>query len=299
MAQKINHTIDRKEFLRKSTIGIAGLSLAGCPSSVKLQQSSVKNSIHYRTLGRTGLKVSFVAHGASRVEVPSVVRRSIDSGVNLVDTGRMYSEGKNELMLGKALKDVRKNIIIQSKFHINLRNNRAVIAKSIEESLKALQTDYIDIMLFRGVSSEEEVNSPEVFEALAQAKEKGLIRFTGVSCHSNQAETLQAVIQCKFYDIFMVSYNHAGNFTHSQSGRFSEWDQPALEKEIVKAAGAGIGIIAMKTCSAGPYKEKGESKASFSSALKWIRKNPHIGTTVPGMANFAEVEENMQAMVEL
>ena len=296
MAQNHTYSIDRKEFLRRSTIVIAGLGITGCPSSGKLQQSTVKNSLHFRTLGRTDLKVSFVAHGASRVEVPSVVRRSVDSGINFVDTGRMYSEGKNELMLGKALKDVRKKIIIQSKFHIKLRNNRAGIEKSIEESLKALQTDYIDIMLFRGVSSKEEVNSPEVFEALAQAKEKGMIRFSGISCHSNQAETLQAVTQGKFYDVVMVSYNHAGNFTHSQSGRFSEWDQAALEKEIVKATGAGIGIIAMKTCSAGPYKAQGESKATFSSALKWIRKNPHISTTVPGMANFAEVEEDIKAM---
>ena len=106
MAPKNTNNIDRKEFLRRSTIGITGLSLTGCSSSGKLRQSTVKNSLHYRTLGRTGLKVSFVGHGASRVEVPGVVKHGIDNGINFIDTGRMYVKGKNEEMIGRVVHDV-------------------------------------------------------------------------------------------------------------------------------------------------------------------------------------------------
>ena len=298
MAQKNNTTIDRKEFLQKSTIGIAGLSIAGCPSSGKLRQSTAKNSLHYRTLGRTGLKVSFVAHGASRVEVPSVVKHGIDHGINFIDTGRMYAQGRNEEMIGKVVKDVRNNIIIQSKFIKGLIHNKAGILKSIEESLKALQTDYIDIILIHDASSEDDIFSSEVHEALTKAKENGKIRFTGFSTHKHQSETLNSARKSGFYDVAMVTYNHSGYYKHFETAEIDSWDQTALEKEIEKAVKEGMGIVAMKTCSAGPYKEKGNSKATFSSALKWIRNNPHISTTVPLMANFAEVEEDVQAMGE-
>ena len=99
-SQKRKH-LNRKEFLQRSTAGVIGLGLAGVSSAENSRKTTGNTSLHYRTLGRTGLSVSFIGHGASRVEVPSVVRGGIDKGINFIDTGRMYSEGKNEEMLGK------------------------------------------------------------------------------------------------------------------------------------------------------------------------------------------------------
>ena len=83
----------------------------------------------------------------------------------------------------------------------------------------------------------------------------------------------------KFYDVAMFPYNHRGGFWHQggvedkpfdTSGHYNEWDQPALEKVMEKAAASGMGLVAMKTCSAGPLKEDGESKATYTAALKRI-----------------------------
>ena len=65
-------------------------------------------------------------------------------------------------------------------------------------------------------------------------------------------------------------------------------------KEFMLRSGAGL--VAMKTCSGGSLKEDGESRATYTAALKWIFRNKNISTMVPGMGNFREIEEDVQAM---
>ena len=291
--------MNRKTFLTKSTAGIVGLGLTGSSASHNIDAQSKEKTIQYRTLGKTGLKVSVVGFGASRATEPSLIKRVVDTGVNLLDTGRMYSEGRNEELIGKVIKNIRKKIVIQSKIHQNIQRDKKAMEKSIDDSLKALQTDYVDIMLLRWPENREALNNPIAIEALTKAKEAGKIRFTGFSCHIDQAEILRAAIKIGFYDVVLVAYNHAGNYTHSQSGYYREWDQPALEIELEKASDAGMGIIAMKTCSGGPYKAEGETEASYASALRWILNNKNVSSVVPAMANFREVEEDVQVMYEV
>ena len=86
MDQADKNLINRKKFLQMSSSGIVGLGLVGCSPVSILKKPTTKVTLHYRTLGRTGLKVSFVGHGASRVEVPGVVKHGIDHGINFIDT---------------------------------------------------------------------------------------------------------------------------------------------------------------------------------------------------------------------
>ena len=113
--------ISRKEFL-VSTGCIAGAGLAGITSLPVHSQSGKKAD--YRILGRTGLKVSGVGYGTVLTDGIDVLKKVIDSGVNFIDTGRMYANGKNEEMIGKALGDTRKKCIIQTKFHRKFKNDR-------------------------------------------------------------------------------------------------------------------------------------------------------------------------------
>ena len=69
-----------------------------------------------------------------------------------------------------------------------------------------------------------------------------------------------------------------------------------MERGLKKAAASGMGLITMKTCSAGPLRRDGESKATYTAALKWILRNENISTMVPGMGNFREIEEDVQAL---
>ena len=288
--------MNRKEFLVRTASGIVGIGVAGC-SAPALRTAPEKTApLTYGTLGKTGLKVTGVGFGATRTDQPSVMKRVVDLGVNFIDTGRMYAGGRNEELIGKVVRDIRKDIVLQSKFHRKLHDDPKAIEHSIEESLKALKTDYIDIMLYRWPESPEQLRSPAVEKAFARAKEKGTIRFGGFSCHENQAVMIGAALEAGFYDVALVAYNHAGNYIHPQSKRFYEWDQAALEIELGKAVERGMGIVAMKSCAGGPRKEQGESAPTYTASLRWLLENDLVDASVPAMANFRQVEEDVRAM---
>jgi len=102
-----------------------------------------------------------------------------------------------------------------------------------------------------------------------------------------------------FYDVIMVTFNHKGSLVHSQTGWYAEWDQPTMLKELQRAEKNNIGIVAMKTCSAGPYAFPDEKTPSFRSALKWVINHSFIGTTAVAMATYEELKENIQVLDEL
>ena len=225
------------------------------------------------------------------------MKNAFDMGVNFVDTGRGYTGGKNEEMIGKTLEGIRQKIIIQTKFSTRIINDRKKLDQSLSESLKALRTDYIDILMMHGASSVDQLFSGVVMEFLQSAKKSGKIRFYGFSSHKNHIELLKATTDRPFYDVCMVPYNHSGSYKHHYyKGVESEWDSEKQGKNISAAATKGIGIIAMKTCSAGPYKGPGQSIASYANGLKWILKNPHICSMAVAMASFEQVEEDTSVL---
>ncbi|MFC1558501.1 aldo/keto reductase [candidate division KSB1 bacterium] len=297
--------ISRKEFLEKSCAGILAYGLTkNVP--VQVAGEDKRNIAEYRTLGRTGIKVSSVGFGASRTMEPSLVKIALDSGINFLDTGRAYYNGRNEIMIGKVLKGIRNKAVIQSKMQIRFRGKsiknvlpgeiKKTMQSSLETSLKALQTDYIDIMLIHGASDVELIENETVMNFFSAAKEKGIIGTCGFSSHANQIELLKTANKTKFYDVIMVPYNHKGSYIHMNSGHYSEWDQTALEIELKKAHKNNIGLIAMKTTSGGPYSPDKKSKPTYKDALKWLLNHEYIHTMAVAMGNLDEINENIQAM---
>ena len=297
MDKRQRNTISRKEFLNRSTSSIIGAGIAGLSAPAFLRKAHAAKNIEYRTLGKSGIKVTTVGLGGSRVKEPSLIKRIVDAGINFIDTGRMYAGGKNEEMIGKVIKDVRKEIIIQSKIDQKIQNDAAAMEKSINDSLKALRTDYIDVMVIRGATTEETIKNPLVMEMFEKAKKAGKIRLCGFSCHSvNSHEILRMGVELGYYDVAMVAYNHSGSYTHTVSGNYKEWDQDTLEKEFEDAVANGMSIISMKTCSGGPLKKEGDVKGSFAAGLKWILRNKNVSTMAVGMGSFREADEDIGAM---
>ncbi|MGD9076237.1 MAG: aldo/keto reductase, partial [Desulfobacteraceae bacterium] len=306
-----NHFITRKKFLKISAAGLLGVGLLGKARRLlaKPQKTQTQEIPEYRILGRTGIKVSAVGYGASRTLEPSLVKAALETGINFLDTGRRYFRGQHEAMLGKVIKGIRQKVIIQSKIRIRpaergealdtqeMRNSRrALMETSLRESLHALQTDYIDIMLLHGASTTEVINDNTVMEFFLEAKRKGKIRACGFSSHANQLELVRDANRSKFYDVIMVPYNHKGAYRHSRAGYHSKWNQSALEEELKKAENNRIGIVAMKTCSGGPYSSDSVAKPTFKDALKWILSHSYISTMAVAMANIKEIKEDVQAM---
>ncbi|MFC1726607.1 aldo/keto reductase [candidate division KSB1 bacterium] len=166
----------------------------------------------------------------------------------------------------------------------------------LSSSLKALQTDYIDIMLVHNVSKTETIANETVMEFLRSIKKKGIIRAHGFSSH-NEIELLKFANESKFYDIIMNPYNHKGAYVHMMSGSKLEWDQPALEIELKKAHKNNMGIISMKTCSGGPYPAADGEEPSFAGAIKWVLDKEYVHAAAVAMANLRQIKENVIAMI--
>jgi aryl-alcohol dehydrogenase-like predicted oxidoreductase len=301
--------ISRKEFLKTSSAALLGFGLSSFGLKKAEARTTTKEPPVLNELGRTSIKVSPIGFGASRTMEPALVMAALDAGFNFMDTGRSYFNGQNEVMLGKAVAERRKDVIIQSKFSVSFREQEgglasadevkrttAAMSSSLEACLKALRTDYIDIMLIHGATSPEVIHHEAVMGFFEAEKRKGKIRAHGFSTHTNQAELVRAAHQKLFYDVIMVTYNHKGSYIHMNSGRYSEWDQPALEVEMDKAKKSGIGLVAMKTCSAGPYAPDEETEPSFEHALRWIFNQNKVHTMAVAMGNFDQIEENLRAL---
>ena len=306
LKSKEENGISRKEFIKRTAAGLIGL---GVTSSFPINYGYSEKGAA-RKLGRTGIQVRPVGFGATRSMEKELLKAGLDKGINLIDTGRHYYNGRNERMVGEVVKNIRDKVVIQSKLRIRdwgksiqtvegAERIKKEMDSSIDQSLKALETDYIDIMLIHGAESPDLVYHDVVLQCFEKAKTSGKIRACGFSTHTNQTDMIKANNEKLFYDIIMVTFNHKGSFVHSQTGRYSEWDQTPMTKELQRAGKNNIGIVAMKTCSAGPYAFPDEKKPSYRSALKWVLNHSFIDTTAVAMATYDEIKENIQVLDEL
>ena len=295
----------RKTFLEKAGAGLAGIVIADALGAAPFQVSAIPeaNILRTRILGRTGIKATAIGFGAARTMEPSLVHEALDRGITFLDTGRTYFNGNNERMLGGVLEGIRKDVVIQSKMFVRPREDdvpkvdwsslRREMESNLEASLRALRTDYIDILLVHEATDVRVLMHETVMEFFSAAKSKGRIRAHGFSSH-NDPGLLRAANKSKFYDVLMAPYNHNGSYIHSLSGKTNSWDQSNVEKELAEAAGNGLGVVVMKTCSGGPYAPPGAPKPSFGAAVRWVLDRPFIGVAVVAMANLDEMEEDLR-----
>ena len=287
--------ISRRFFLRLFSAGFFGLGMKTKISFGAKPSLPVSNKVK---LGRTGIFVTPLAFGAARTQESGLLKAALDSGMNFIDTGRSYAAGQNEVMVGKTIKEIRKQVVIQSKVKIPFKpGEKDKIAehlqKELEASLKALQTDFIDILLYHMATNEDLLFDKSVMNFFKSAKERGLIRAFGFSTHSNQVELIKANNRHGgFYDIVMVTINPYGAFVHSNSGGGGSWDQVALFTELREAKKNGVGVLAMKTCSGGPFAYNKADQPTFPGAVHWVIDQPEVDCAVVAMSNYKEIAEN-------
>ena len=279
--------MNRRDFLRLGMIGSTSALLGweGVVGAARFPATEpfVFPKPVYRTLGRTGLKITVVSFGAMLTPEPEVIRMALDQGVNYVDTARSYMNGRNEEIVGKALKGIRNKVYVATKIRSSSRKKEAMF-RNVEESLQALGTDHIDVIQLHGLDGRDRVFSPETREALVRLKEQGKVRFFGVTTHTNQAEVLNALVDDpeRFFDMALVAYNF-------KSGA-------DVKEAIARAARAKIGIVAMKT-QAGGYKTDALGPISpHQAALKWALQDRNVTAAIPGMRDTAELREDIAVM---
>lgn len=297
----VKRIISRKKFLSTTFAGLTGL---------KLMSGSLNSDLSFpsgsRSVGKTGLTVSPICFGAPRTNEESLIRYAIDKGINFIDTGRSYGNGNNEKLVGKATASVRRNVVIQSKIRLDPNELPSAgkgkkgaeeiwnaLNSKFEASLKALNSEYIDILLYHDATEETLLFHPEVLKFFSGLKSSGVIKACGFSAHNDNMNLHERNNREAFYDVIMIPFNHKGSFVHSVNGRYSEWDQNKLISVLTDAGNKGIGVIAMKTCSGGKYSPSPGSEPSYGEAVKWVIRHPFISSAAIAMANFEQVDEHV------
>ena len=291
--------ISRKEFVVKTLAGVAGISLI----SNRLTRDII-SSPALRSIGDSGIMVSPICFGAPRTNEESLIKYALEKGINFIDTGRAYGNGNNEQLVGRAIAGKRENVIIQTK--IRLEENelpsmgkgrkgaeeiKNALSSKLEASLKALNTSYIDVLLYHDASDQNLLFHPETLKFFNDMKKTGVIKAHGFSTHNDNMNLHEKNNSDALYDVIMVPFNHKGSFVHSLTGSYSEWDQNKLISILTEAGNKGIGVIAMKTCSGGKYSPSPGIEPSYREAVRWVLQHKFISSAAVAMSSFEQVDE--------
>jgi len=256
----------------------------GIPAAAALAAAAAPS---YRTLGKTGLKVTPVGFGCMITSDPSVIERAFDAGINYFDTARVYQGGNNERMVGAALKGKRDKLIISTKS--TSRKAKDALA-DLDTSLRELGTDYVDIWYMHAVDDPKEITD-ELIGAWEAAKKAGKIRHIGISTHQPNA-LVDRVLAAGKFEVLLSTYN----FTIGT----------ASDAAFERLAKAGIGLVAMKVMAPASreYGFKADSAGRMNrpgaplAALKWVLRNRNFATAIPSMVDMDQLEVNLRALNE-
>jgi len=245
--------VSRREFLGMAVAaGVAGA--AGVTGAENLARAAeTKSGIAYRTLGKTGEKVSMMGLGGYHIgmqkdekESIQIIRSAVDNGMNFMDNCWDYNGGESEVRMGKALRDgYRQRVFLMTKLD---GHDKTTAAKQIDESLSRLQTDHIDLMQFHEVIRFEDPD--KIFapggslEAALEAKKAGKIRYIGFTGHKNPDIHLKMLETADKHNFHFDTVQMPLNVMDAHYNSFGEKVLPVLVKKQ-------IGVLGMKPMGSG------------------------------------------------
>ena len=232
--------------------------------------------MEYRVLGKTGLKVSRMGFGGIPIQksdaegAKKVIAKLAENGVNFIDTARGYTV--SEEYLGFALEGLRDKFVLATK---SMARTKGTMAKDIETSLNNLRTDYIDLYQIHNPSEkdlEQVIAEGGALEALFEARESGKIGHVGITLHST--DLFKKALELPWVETIMFPYNIV---------------ETQAEELIAECAKKGIGFICMKPLAGGAIEDA-------TTAMRFVANNPNVTVIIPGMADIAEVDQNVSAV---
>lgn len=232
--------------------------------------------MEYRTLGKTGLRVSRMGFGGIPIQridaegTRALLHAMAEAGVNYIDTARGYTV--SEEYLGYGLEGIRDKFVLATKGRAVTKDD---MAADVATSLKNLRTDYIDLYQFHNPSLEalDTIVAPGgALEALLEAKAAGTVRHIGITAHST--EVFARALEYDWVETIMFPYN----IVESQGVEL-----------IHKCVEKNIGFVCMKPLAGGAI-ENG------TLALRYVVSNPDVTVVIPGMAASEELAQNIAAV---
>ena len=234
--------------------------------------------MEYRTLGKTGLKVSRMGFGGipiQRIDAEGtkvLMQKLKEEGINYIDTARGYTV--SEEYLGYALEGMRDDFIRATK---SMSRTKEAMTHDIETSLRNLRTDYIELYQVHNPNVEQLIQVTEeggALEALMEAKAAGKIGHIGVTAHST--EVFEKALEFDWVETIMFPYN----IVETQG-----------EELMKKCTEKNVGFIDMKPLAGGAIE-------NATLALRYVCANENVSVVIPGMADMAELEENIKACTD-
>jgi aryl-alcohol dehydrogenase-like predicted oxidoreductase len=321
--------LSRRRFIGSSAAAMAGVGLTARKKLLGAGSSTEENEVkikEYRTLGRTGFKVSDMSYGAGELAEPALLEAILDAGINYIDTAEGYGRGRSERIIGSVIKNRdRKKVFITTKLGLRGDLTKEAIKDRALKCLERLQTDYADCLMIHNPNPAEKLNTEGFHAAFKELKAEQRVRFLGLSNHGAQwgdvPETMEkvhlAAAEDGRFDVALLVYN----FLQKDEG-----------ERILKAyKQKNIGATLMKTNpvlnyteikeQADQMKEKGQDVnermqnllerlkgradateafqkqyglKSFdevrAAAMKFCLDNPNVSCVCPTIKNFSDLE---------
>lgn len=274
--------ISRRDFVKAGATGTAALLLG---SKAATGQAA---AMLERTLGRTGHKVRlFSLGGQATLEKPgthdesiAIIHKAIDLGVNYIDTAR-YGNGISQTYIGEVMKTRRKEVFLATKTRDRTRDGSL---KLLEESLRLLQTDRLDLWQLHNITTTEELDQifgkDGAIEALRKAKDEKITRFLGITGHFDPDVLIDGINRFDF-DTILMALNPSDPHL-----------LPFQTRLLPLANQKKMGIIAMKIPARGRLFRTG-GITSMKDAMTYVLSKP-VHTVIVGCDNVKHVEENVQ-----
>lgn len=270
----------RREFVK---IGVAGAAALAVTPSL-----GAAAPMPERPLGKTGHQVRlFSLGGQATLEKPdtrdvsvAIINRAIDLGVNYIDTAAAYGRGISQTYIGEVMATRRKEVFLATK--TRSRDKEGAL-RDLEQSLKMLQTDHVDLWQNHNVMRDEEVEQilgkGGALEAMLQARDQKMIRYIGITGHFDPAVLAKAIDRYQF-DTVLMALNPADKHRLS----FIDGLLPLANKK-------GLGVIGMKIPARGRLFREGGVTA-MKDAMRYVMTLP-VSTVIVGCDTVAQLEENI------
>ncbi len=293
-------TFNRRQFIKSGIAGIAGVTLSGQKIFANHAISSVNNVIPKVSLGKTGLQISQIGLGTGSIAYNKssnqtrlgmdpfikLVRHAYDWGLRYFDLADSY--GSHQFMANALKYMEREKIELCTKIwtHPNGSDKIVPVDQSIDRFRKEINTDYIDILLMHCLMEPNWTQSRSYYiDALSKAKQDGIVKAIGVSCHNWEA--MAEAVENPWVDVILARINP---FQSKMDGT-----PEAVNALLGKAIQNGKGVIGMKIFGEGKNVSEEEREQSLTYSIK--KANIHCMTI--GLESEAQIDDLAERVLRI
>jgi aryl-alcohol dehydrogenase-like predicted oxidoreductase len=289
--------VPRRQFLQDVAAATAGLALSPSLPGADANNSATAprtGEVPRRKVGATGESVSIIGVGGHTMALASdeeesirIVHEAIDAGINFMDNCWDYHQGRSETIMGKALKDRRDKVLLMTKVCAHIRGQtKQACMEMLEESLKRLQTDRLDLWMLHELTTMDQVEAAwkpgGPIEALTEAKKQGKVRYVGFTGHQS-AEIHLAMLKHNYpFDAVLMPVNA---FEANRKGFRAE-----VLPELTKRK---MGVLGIKSLGGTPARILREGKFTATQLLRFSLSHP-VATQIVGMRSLQNLRDNLE-----